>query len=38
MRLPRLLLIATLLTLLAACGSKGPLVMPEEPPEAPDAQ
>jgi predicted small lipoprotein YifL len=38
MRLPRLLLISLLLMLLAACGSKGPLVMPEEPPEAPAAQ
>lgn len=38
MRLPRLLLIATLLMLLAACGSKGPLVMPEEQPEAPAGQ
>lgn len=38
MRPARMLLLAFLLSLLAACGSKGPLVMPEEAPEAPAAQ
>ena len=37
MRTARLLLLLLLVSL-AACGSKGPLVMPEDPPETPAAR
>ena len=31
MKMPRLALIATCLLVLAACGNKGPLVLPQKP-------
>ncbi|MFM7274924.1 MAG: LPS translocon maturation chaperone LptM [Gammaproteobacteria bacterium] len=33
----RTLLLAVLLSLLAGCGQKGPLVLPPEPPASPGA-